>query len=107
MPIVVDHSDTGHLPLSLKTAIHATKAIKSNSDLLDGDIEANAHSQGRCRIQDVMQARHVQAEFPQIPIPVSHPELPDRAIFDRASRSLLQHYPDVSSSSRPICHSPP
>ena len=70
MAIIVDHADSGcHTP-QLETAVHAAEIFQSAANVIGLDVESDPYRNRCCRVQNIVHARHSQAEFTKVTLSV-------------------------------------
>ena len=74
MAVVVDYADPRGLAAQLETPVHAAEFLQGHANVIRLDIEADSHRNGRRRVQNVVRARHVQAELTQSRVHRRSPE---------------------------------
>src|SRR5580704_13337266 len=63
--IVINHTHAWRLATELEAAIHSAEILQPGANLVGWDVEANAYGNCCGRIQNVVQARDVEAKISQ------------------------------------------
>src|SRR6266853_1551739 len=72
MSIIVDHVDARSHTFELEAAIDTTKCSETGANLLRGNVERGAHSNGRCSVKNIVCAGHMQRKLSEIPFLVGN-----------------------------------
>ena len=86
MAVVVDHADPGRLASQLEAPVHAAKVFQRRANVIGLDVETDSDRNRRRRIQDVVHAGHMQAEFAQVAFAVGHAKMTGGPLFGRFER---------------------
>src|SRR5262245_23011544 len=62
MPVVIEDNDTVVLAGAGEAALDSGEALEAEADLLFRNAELARHREGRCRIEGIVVARHMQSE---------------------------------------------
>ena len=75
MAVVINHADPGRLAAQLEAPVYAAKVFQRPANVIGPDIETDSDRNRRRRIQHIVHAGHMQAEFAQVAFAVSHAKM--------------------------------
>ena len=104
MAIIINDAYSSCGATQLKAPINTAEIIERSADMFEAHVQANAHSDRRRGIEQVVSTRYAQREFAQTFPAIVHLETAQRVVFARIQLACCKLDVEIGTSPCPVGH---